>query len=131
MACRFDSYPLRHLFCYHYSVTKKQKIIYSIIFILFISAVTICIVKLNSQKSTTTQTLPAGNLIPKDIDWQTATDLIKSCQIKVIFQSRTLQINLRGHDNQIYYTSEPKFNDVINLAKEVQGPCDIIQTVTE
>jgi len=113
-------------------VTKKQKIIYSIIFILFISAITICIIKLNSQKSTTTQTLPTEkNLTPKDIDWETASNLIRNCQIKVIFQARTLQVNLRGHDNQIYYTSEPKFNDVINLAKEVQGPCDIIQTVTE
>ena len=112
-------------------MTKKQKITYSIIFILLISIVIICIVKLNSQKSATIQTLPTENLTPKDIDWATATNLIRNCQIKVIFQARTLQVNLRGHDNQIYYASEPKFNDVINLAKEVQGPCDIIQTVTE
>lgn len=71
------------------------------------------------------------SIIVQEIDWATASNLIKNCQIRVIFQAKTLQLNLRGFDNQLYYTLEPKFNDVVNLAKQVQGPCDIIQIVTE
>jgi len=112
-------------------MSRKQKIIYSIIFAVFILTISLCATKLIFQKSSAKQTTPTSNLTPKNIDWATATNLIKECQIKVIFQSRTLQVNLRGKDNQIYYTVEPKFNDVINLAQEFQGPCDIVQTVTE
>lgn len=71
------------------------------------------------------------SVVVQEIDWSTASNLIKNCQIRVIFQAKTLQLNLRSFDNQLYYTLEPKFNDVVDLAKQVQGPCDIIQIVTE
>lgn len=112
-------------------MTPIRKIIYLIIFIVFILTIVFCLIKLTASSSATSQTNSPINNTVQDIDWATATNLIKNCQIKVIFQARTLQINMRGHDNQLYYTLEPKFNDVINLAQKVQGPCDIIQTVTE
>ncbi|MDD4937993.1 MAG: hypothetical protein PHX34_03170 [Candidatus Shapirobacteria bacterium] len=113
-------------------MTKTRKLIYLAIFIVLIITIVLCLLKLRFfSPSTSSSAVPTSSITTQIIDWDTASDLIKNCQIKVIFQSRNLQINLRGHDNQIYQTTEPKFNDVVNLAKEVQGPCDIIQTVTE
>jgi hypothetical protein len=113
-------------------VTKTRKLIYLAIFTVLILTIIFCLLKLRFfPQSTSLRATPTSSITSQVIDWGTATNLIKNCQIKVIFQSRNLQINLRSHDNQIYQTTEPKFNDVVNLTKEVQGPCDIIQTVTE
>lgn len=112
-------------------INKKIIIILGIILIIVVILISFLIIR-NKTKNRSLPSQPQSqSVIVQDIDWATASNLIKNCQIRVIFQARTLQLNLRGVDNQLYYTLEPKFNDVVNLAKQVQGPCDIIQIVTE
>jgi hypothetical protein len=115
------------------NIKKNKKIfLFTILFLILTSALilfTFFKFKSNLNNNQSTTSTSSNEIL--EIDWETASNLIKNCQVRVIFQARTLQINLRGYDNQLYYTIEPKFNDVINLAKEVQGPCDIIQIVTE
>jgi predicted PurR-regulated permease PerM len=113
-------------------VTKIRLVIYLSIFIVLVVAVVFSIFKLNQQN----QTITKQNTVPtptetKIIDWNETTKLIQDCQIKVIFQSRNLQVNLRDKNNQTYQTKEPKFNDIVKLTQEWQGPCDLVQTVTE
>lgn len=116
---------------------KSKKKVKKIILLSGISLITIIffiffLIIRNKNKNKSLPSQPQNQpTIVREIDWSTASNLIKNCQIRVIFQAKTLQLNLRGVDNQLYYTLEPKFNDVVNLAKQVQGPCDIIQIVTE
>jgi len=65
------------------------------------------------------------------ISWETTSQLMSDCQIKSIFQNRDLTATLRSHDNQIYQTTQPKLDDIFKLAKKHQGPCDIIQMISE
>jgi flagellar basal body-associated protein FliL len=111
----------------------KKKIItlLVIILIIIISLISFFIIRNRSKNSQLPSQPQNQSVVVQEIDWTTASNLIKNCQIRVIFQAKTLQLNLRGFDNQLYYTLEPKFNDVVDLAKKVQGPCDIIQIVTE
>jgi len=112
-------------------IKKKIIIFLGIFLIIVIFLISFFIIK-NKSKNRQLPSQPQNqSAIVQEIDWATASNLIKNCQIRVIFQAKTLQLNLRGFDNQLYYTLEPKFNDVVELAKEVQGPCDIIQIVTE
>jgi len=69
--------------------------------------------------------------VAKNIDWETVDKLMKSCQIQVIHQKSNLEVTLRGNNGQIYQTTQEKLNDISKLAKKYQGPCDIIQTITE
>jgi hypothetical protein len=113
-------------------VTKIRLTIYLLIFTILIIAIVFSILKLNQKN----HSLPQNSVIPiptetKVIDWVQTTKLIQDCQIKVIFQSRNLQVNLRDKNNQTYQTQEPKFNDIVKLTQEWQGPCDLVQTVTE
>jgi hypothetical protein len=113
-------------------VSKIKIIILSSILIVLISAIIFSIFKLNQQnKSLKTQSSNPTTTDTKIIDWKETINLIKDCQIKVIFQSRNLQVNLRDKNNQTYQTKEPKFNAIIDLAQEWQGPCDLVQTITE
>jgi len=110
---------------------KKIIILLGIFLIIVIILISFLVIE-NKFKNRHLSSQPQNqSVIVQDIDWATASNLIKNCQIRVIFQAKTLQLNLRGVDNQLYYTLEPKFNDVVDLAKQVQGPCDIIQIVTE
>lgn len=65
------------------------------------------------------------------IDWNTADKLMSNCQIKVIFQKSNLEVTLRDRNDHIYQTTEPKFNAIFDLVKKYQGPCDIVQTITD
>lgn len=67
----------------------------------------------------------------KNIDWDTAEKLMANCQIKVIFQKSNLEVTIRDRNEQVYQTTEPKANAIFDLAKKYQGPCDIVQTITE
>lgn len=110
---------------------KKITILSSILGVIIIFSISFFLVR-HKIKNRSLPSQPQNQpVIVQEIDWATASNLIKNCQIRVIFQAKTLQLNLRGFDNQLYYTLEPKFNDVVDLAKQVQGPCDIIQIVTE
>jgi len=113
-------------------VSKIKIIIISSILITLVVAIVFSIFKLNQQNHSlqTSSTSPTPSET-KNISWEEASKLIENCQIKVIFQSRNLQVNLRDKNNQTYQTKEPKFNDIINLAQEWQGPCDLVQTITE
>ena len=110
---------------------KKIILLSGISLIILIILISFLIIRNKTKKSRLPSQPQNQSVIVQDIDWDTASNLIKNCQIRVIFQAKTLQLNLRGVDNQLYYTLEPKFNDVVDLAKQVQGPCDIIQIVTE
>lgn len=116
-------------------MTKKQKFLYTLIFSIFLLIVSACFIRVTFSKTPLPQPKNQQTnqqLSIQDIDWDTATKLVKDCQIASIYQSRSLQVSLRSQDrNTVYYTSEPKFNDIINLLQEVQGPCDIIPYVTE
>lgn len=110
----------------------KKIIIFSIILgTIVISLISFLIIRHKIKNRSLSPQPQNQSVVVQEIDWATASNLIKNCQIRVIFQAKTLQLNLRGFDNQLYYTLEPKFNDVVDLAKQVQGPCDIIQIVTE
>ena len=110
---------------------KKIILLLGISLIIFIILISFLIIR-NKSKNRQLPSQPQNqSVVVQEIDWSTASNLIKNCQIRVIFQAKTLQLNLRGVDNQLYYTLEPKFNAVVDLAKQVQGPCDIIQVVTE
>lgn len=88
----------------------------------------------NSNYVASEEKFTVPNVTPgviKNIDWETAEKLMASCQIKIIFQKRNLEITLRDANNQIYQTTQTKLNDISKLAKKYQGPCDIIQTITE
>lgn len=67
----------------------------------------------------------------QNVDWKTASQLMRDCKVKVIFQKHNLEVTLRTHDHQIFQTIEPKIDDIFDLAKKYQGPCDIVQMITE
>lgn len=110
---------------------KKTILLSGIFLIILIVLISFFIIRNRSKNHRLPSQPQNQSTIVQEINWDTASNLIKNCQIRVIFQAKTLQLNLRGFDNQLYYTLEPKFNDVVDLAKQVQGPCDIIQIVTE
>lgn len=118
-------------------MSSVRQIIYLLLIIAILAATGLSISKLmaeNSQYIASEEIFTVPNVTPgetKNIDWETTEKLMASCQIKVIFQKRNLEVTLRDINDQIYQTSQTKLNDISQLAKKYQGPCDIIQTITE
>jgi len=116
----------------------RQKI-YILLLIILIACLGLIITKTISDQSHVytapeNQTFTVPNVTPgqvKNIDWSTTEKLMSNCQIKVIFQKHTLEVTIRDRDGQIYQTTEPKIDAIFNLAKKYQGPCDIVQMITE
>ena len=116
----------------------RQKI-YILLLIVLIACLGLIITKSISDQShiytaPEAQTFVVPNATPGQtniIDWDTADKLMSNCQIKVIFQKSNLEVTLRDRQDQIYQTTEPKLNAIFDLAKKYQGPCDIVQTITD
>lgn len=119
-------------------MSSVRQIIYLLFFITIISATGLAISKLMAENShylaPTEEIFIVPDITPgetKEISWETTEKLLSNCQIKVIFQKRNLEVTLRDENDQIYQTTEPKFNAISELTKKYQGPCDIVQTITE
>lgn len=118
--------------------TVRQKI-YILLLIVLVASIGLIITKTITDQShiytaPKEQTFIVPNVTPgqiKNIDWDTTEKLMSSCQIKVIFQKHTLEVTVRDRNGQIYQTTEPKIDAIFDLAKKYQGPCDIIQMITE
>lgn len=118
-------------------MSSARQIIYLLLITIILTATSLSINKLtkeNNYYTASEEKFVVPDITPgetKIIDWQTTEKLMASCQIKVIFQKHNLEVTLRSIDNQIYQTTQTKLNDIYQLAKKYQGPCDIIQTITE
>ena len=115
-------------------MSSARQYIYISIFSIILLASFFAIFKLIQQNKTYSQSLSQPTLTPletQNISWQQAEQLMSECQIKSVFQKHDLSVTMRGHNNQIYETTEPKIDDILNLAKKYQGPCDIIQMISE
>lgn len=119
-------------------MSSIRQIIYLCFFIALIAAISLAITQLINEnnhyiaKSEETFTVP--NVTPgeiKIINWDTVNKLMETCQIKVIFQKHSLEVTLRDDYDQIYQTTEPEIDAIFDLAKKHQGPCDIVQMITE
>jgi len=113
-------------------MSSTQKIIYLSFFSLILITSFFAIFKLTQQNKTYSRSSPQSTpLKTQNINWEQVELFMSECQIKSIFQKRDFSVTLRTKDNQIYQTTQNKMNDIINLAKKYQGPCDIIQMITE
>jgi hypothetical protein len=118
-------------------MSSARQIIYLLFIVAILAGIGLSISKLmaeNSQYIASEEVFTVPNVTPgeiKIIDWETTEKLLSTCQIKVIFQKRNLEVTLRDQNDQIYQVTEQKLNDISQLAKKYQGPCDIIQTITE
>ena len=120
-------------------MSSARQIIYLLFIIAIIAATGLAISKLleennHSYTAPTEETFVVPDITPgetKIIDWTTAEKLMQTCQIKVIFQKRNLEVTLRDKNDQIYQTTQSQINDISQLAKKYQGPCDLVQTITE
>lgn len=115
-------------------MSPVQKKIYLVIFIIILIVSFIAIIKLYQQNKTYSQSSLQPTLTPleiQDISWEQTEQLMSECQIKSVFQKHDLTVTLRTYDNQIFQTTEAKIDDIFKLAKKYQGPCDIIQMITE
>lgn len=118
-------------------MSSARQIIYLLLITAILAATGLSITKLMEQNSryvASEEIFTVPDVTPgitKLIDWETTEKLMASCQIKVIFQKRNLEVTLRDQNDQIYQTTQTKLNDISQLAKKYQGPCDIIQTITE
>ena len=115
-------------------MSPVQKKIYLVFFSLILIASLFAIVKLIQQNKLYPQSASQPTPVPletKIISWGQAEQLMSDCKIKSVFQKHDLTVTMRSHDHQIYETTEPKIDDILNLAKKYQGPCDIIQMITE
>ncbi len=118
--------------------TIRQKI-YILLLIILIACIGLIITKSVTDQShiytsPEEQTFVVPNVTPgqiKNIDWDTTEKLMSSCQIKVIFQKHNLEVTIRDKNGQIYQTNEPKIDAIFDLAQKYQGPCDIVQMITE
>lgn len=114
-------------------MSPVQKKIYLEIFGLILVASIITIIKL-IQINKTSSPLPTPAINPLEtqvISWDQAEQLMSECQIRSVFQKHDLTVTLRSYENIIYQTTETKIDDIFKLAKKYQGPCDIIQMITE
>lgn len=115
-------------------MSSARQYIYISIFSIILLASFFAIFKLIGQNKAISQssliptTTPLGSQI---ISWNRAEQLMSDCKIKSVFQKHDLTVTMRSHDHQIYETTEPKIDDIFKLAKKYQGPCDIIQMITE
>jgi hypothetical protein len=111
--------------------------IYLLLLIIILAAIGLSISKLmqeNSHYVAHEEKFIVPEVTPgeiKNIDWQTTDKLMSNCQVKVVFQKHTLEVTVRDKDGQIYQTTEPKIDAIFDLAKKYQGPCDIVQMITE
>ena len=115
-------------------MSSLRQIIYLLLFIILIAAAGLSITKLaqdNSVSGNNSDVVNTSASESQNIDWNTATQLMRDCQVKVIFQKHNLEVSLRTHDLKIYQTVEPKIDAIFDLAKKYQGPCDIVQMITE
>jgi hypothetical protein len=119
-------------------MSSVRQTIYLLLIIAIIAATGLSISKLIEENSHYTapqeEIFTVSDITPgvtKNIDWETTDQLMRSCQIKVIHQKNNLEVTLRDNNGQIYQTTQAKLNDISQLAKKYQGPCDIIQTITE
>ena len=124
----------KETFLLSFIMSSARQYIYISIFSIILLASFFAIFKLIQQNKTYSQSLSQPTLTPletQNISWQQAEQLMSECQIKSVFQKHDLSVTMRGHNNQIYETTEPKIDDILNLAKKYQGPCDIIQMISE
>ena len=115
-------------------MSPVQKKIYLVLFSFILVASFFAIFKLIQQNKLESQPIAQPTPIPletKIINWDQAEQLMSECQIKSVFQKHDLSVTLRTHDHQIFQTIEPKIDDIFSLAKKYQGPCDIVQMITE
>ena len=118
-------------------MSSVRQIIYLLFIVAILAGIGLSTSKLMAEKSQYTaseEVFIVPNVTPgeiKAIDWETTEKLMANCQIKVIFQKRNLEVTLRDQNDQIYQVTESKLNDISKLAQKYQGPCDIIQTITE
>ena len=107
---------------------------YIFIFSLILIASFFAIFKLIQQNKASSQSFSQPTLTPLEtqiISWDQAEQLMADCKVKSVFQNHQLEVTLRTHDNKIFQTTETKIDDIFKLAKKYQGPCDIIQMISE
>jgi sensor histidine kinase regulating citrate/malate metabolism len=108
----------------------KNKIVF--ISLLFLIICLIILALFFIQKNRKKPTLNFSSSEPSEISWAKAVDLIQNCQIRTVFQKKNLEVALTQKDNQVFNTTEPKFNDIFNETNHLRSDCnDIIQTITE
>lgn len=115
-------------------MSSVRQYIYIFIFSLILLTSFFAIFKLIKQNKDISQFSSQPTLAPleaRNISWQQAEQLMADCQIKSVFQNHKLEVTLRTYDNQIFQTTQTKIDDIFNLAKKYQGPCDIIQMISE
>ncbi len=115
-------------------MSPVQNKIYLVIFSLILITSFFAIFKLIQQNKLYSQSISKPIIAPLEtqkINWERAEQLMSECQIKSVFQKHDLSVTMRGHDNQIYGTTQNKIDDIFKLAKKYQGPCDIIQMISE
>ena len=114
-------------------MSSTRQYIYISIFSLILLTSFFTAFKLNQQNKIYSQS-SKPTLTPletQNISWQQAEQLMADCQIKSVFQNHKLEVTLRTYDNQIFQTTENQIDDIFKLAKKYQGPCDIIQMISE
>lgn len=118
-------------------MSSARQTIYLLFIIAILGAIGLSISKLaqeNSQYVAAENTFIVPDVTPgetKIIDWEITEKLMSNCQIKSIFQKRNLEVTLRDQNGQIYQVTQTQPNAISELAKKYQGPCDIVQTITE
>ena len=115
-------------------MSSARQYIYIAIFSVILLSSFFAIFKLIEQNKVNPQPPSQPTLAPletKIIKWDQAEQLMADCQVKSVFQNHQLEVTLRTYDNQIFQTTETKIDDIFKLAKKYQGPCDIIQMITE
>ncbi len=113
---------------------SARQYIYISIFSLILLTSFFAIFKLIQQNKAVSQSTSQPTLTPletQNINWDQTEQLMSECQVKSVFQKHDLTVTLRTYDNQIFQTTEPQIDDIFKLAKKYQGPCDIIQMITE
>ncbi len=115
-------------------MSSAQKIIYLSIFSIILIASFFAIFKLIQQNKSSSQPSPKPTLTTLEtqtISWEQTEQLMSECQIRSVFQKHDRTVILRSYENIIYHTTQTKLDDIFKLAKKYQGPCDIIQMITE
>ena len=111
-----------------------RQYIYISIFSLILLTSFFAIFKLIQQNKSNSQSSSQPTLAPletQNINWDQTEQLMANCQVKSVFQNHQLEVTLRTYNNQIFQTTEDKIDDIFKLAKKYQGPCDIIQMISE
>jgi hypothetical protein len=115
-------------------MSTVRQYIYIALFSVILITSFFAIFKLIGQNKTISQSPFQPTLTPlktQTISWNQAEQLMVDCQIKSVFQKHDLTVTLRTYDNQIFQTTENQIDDIFKLAKKYQGPCDIIQMISE